>query len=164
MSDIPLNSNPVGTIQPDDGISNYVTAATEKWEAAKAQAQKEPWWKIWKSVSLEKMHMVTHFLLHCLDDMVNFVAEKEIPGPDKKATVMAAIAILYDNVAKEAMPPWLKPFSSGVKYYIVSVLVASAIDWIVEKYQNGNWRTQLDPEIKAMFLPLSVLPGNPHVP
>lgn len=160
MSDVlETTSNPVGTVQPIDAINNYVEAATQKWEEAKAAAQKEPWWKIWKSVSLEKMHMVTHFLLNSLDDLVTYVADHEIPGPDKKATVLAAIAILYDNTASTAMPTWLKPFNSGVKYYIVSVLVSSAIDWIVDKYNNGQWRKTLDPQVQAMFLPCQ-LPGN----
>jgi hypothetical protein len=65
-------------------------------------------------------------------------------GPDKKATVLAAIDHLYDFVGREAVPVLLRPFASKIKNYIIYTLVAASIDWIVNKYRHGEWRDKLD--------------------
>jgi hypothetical protein len=126
-------SNPIGEPQIDGAINNYVAIMTAKWTE---EQENIPWWKFWKSKSVAK---VTKFLLGALDELIAYVDQLDLTGPDKKATVLAAVSILYDYVIREALPIWAKPFASKVKQYIVYALIASAIDWIVEKYRNGVW-------------------------
>ena len=72
-------------------------------------------------------------------DIIVYLIEK---GADKKATVLIAIANLFDYVSKEAVPMWLKPFMSGIKQFIVYTVVSILIDWIVAKYNSGDWRKE----------------------
>ena len=81
-----------------------------------------------------------------LDDFVVTVSTVIISGPDKKATVLNAVDRLYDYTVKEAMPIWMRPFAAPIKHYIVYVLVSSAIDWMVLKYQSGSWKPSLEVE------------------
>lgn len=131
MSEVLIN--PIGEPQIDGAINNYVAIMTAKWSE---NEESIPWWKFWERKSVAK---ITKFLLGALDELIAYVDQLELTGPDKKATVLAAISILYDYVIREALPIWAKPFAGKVKQYIVYALVASAIDWIVEKYRNGVW-------------------------
>jgi hypothetical protein len=61
--------------------------------------------------------------------------------------VLNALEKLYDYVIREAMPFWLRPISGTVKNLILSVIISSAIDFVVDKYRNGNWRNDLEEAI-----------------
>ena len=103
----------------------------------------------WKSSKLGLV-AVTNFLLVALDNLVNYIDDKLESGPDKKATVLASVEKLYDHVIKEAMPIWLKPLSPSIKNLIINVVLSSSIDFIVDKYRNGNWRSDLDEAIEEI--------------
>lgn len=135
-------SNPIGKIHSDQNLENFVITMSNVWDK---QREIVPWYRPFKKIQLTK---VTNFLIHVLDDVVAYVDHLEIGGPDKKATVLRVIELLYDHVIKEAMPFWLKPFANQIKQRIILELVATALDWIVEKYRNGEWRKK-DPEILA---------------
>lgn len=123
--------NPVGTVCKIDEIEFKLLEYTKIWDSLKT---KTTFWK--PKIDLSK---VTNFLLFALDDFITIVSQVVIPGPDKKATVLDAIDRLYDYTVREAMPIWMRPFAAPIKNYIVYVLVSSAIDWIVAKYQAGGW-------------------------
>lgn len=125
--------NPVGEPQIDSNINNFVSIMCSKWDE---QTDPIPWWQFWKRKSVAK---ITKFLLGALDELIAYVDQLDIGGSNKKATVLAVITILYDYVVREALPIWAKPFSNRIKYYIISVMISAAIDWIVEKYRNGVW-------------------------
>lgn len=133
------NANPVGSVHRIEEVEKKLDFYRNLWNSQRCRKS------LWvPNVSLSK---VTNFLLVALDDLVVTVSSVLIPGPDKKATVLYAIDMLYDHVIREAMPIWMRPIAGPVKHYIVYILISNAIDWMVVKYQNGNWRgkeTSLD--------------------
>ena len=146
MVELRPEANPVGQQKIDEAIDGYVQIMAAEWEAAKVAS---PWWKFWKRISFVQ---VTDFLLKALDDLIAYVDEwVDTDGADKKATVLAAVNKLYDYVIKEAMPIWMRPFAGPVKHYIVNELISPAIDWIVNKYRNGDWRKPSQEEVVAQW-------------
>ena len=130
--------NPVGAVQRINEIENKILKYQKIWDQ-----DKEKKGFIFKKPNL---NIVTNFLLMVLDDFVVTVSTVIISGPDKKATVLNAVDRLYDYTVKEAMPIWMRPFAAPIKHYIVYVLVSSAIDWMVLKYQSGSWKPSLEVE------------------
>ncbi len=145
--------NPVGTAQEIDTIEEYINSLAQLWDTLK-QGQVSKWWEFWKKLGTTKLVEVTNFLIKALDDLIALVDDKLSDGADKKATVMDAISRLYDYIIAGALPIWMKPFSGTIKDYVINGLVSSAIDWIVNKYKNGEWRKKIpDPlPVPAMRL------------
>lgn len=142
------NANPIGEAKLDEAIDGYIEIMAAKWDAGKA---KVAWWKVWTRTKLGFNH-VTDFLLEALDELIAYVDEwVDTNGADKKATVLNAISKLYDYVIKEAMPIWMRPFSPAIKTYIINGVISSAIDWIVDKYRNGDWRKPTQEEVIAQW-------------
>jgi hypothetical protein len=52
---------------------------------------------------------------------------------------LAAVGIIYDYIVVQALPFWLKPFSTRLRSLIIDTVMSIAIDWIVSKYNNGVW-------------------------
>lgn len=129
--------NPVGEVHWMDQIENKVLELHEKWLS---EYPDMPWYKKLFSWSKPSLYRVTMFLIDSLDELIHTVDDLIEAGPDKKATVLAAIDHLYDFVGREAVPFLLRPFATAIKNYIVYTLIAAAIDWIVDKYRNGEWR------------------------
>lgn len=127
------NANPVGVPHRVEEIDRKVQFYCRLWDS---QRNFRSLWV--PKVSLSR---VTNFLMVALDDMVVTIASVVLSGPDKKATVLAAIERLYDYTVREAMPFWMRPIAAPVKQYIVYVLVSSAIDWMVAKYKSGSWKS-----------------------
>jgi len=152
-------SNPVGAVIADEGIDNFITVMSSVWDSEKEDV---PWYKPWKRISFTR---VTDFLMKSLDDLIAYVDDYvDANGADKKATVLDAISRLYDYVVVEAMPIFLKPFAGSIKNYIINDLISTAIDWIVDKYRNGEWRKKDSAELKALWAAevaaLSAVPGG----
>jgi len=145
MSDYIKDANPVGTAYVDENIDNFVSIMSAEWDAAKEGI---PWWAFWRRISFTR---VTTFLLGTLDELIAYVDDTLDAGPDKKATVLDAIDRLYTYVVAEALPIWLKPFAGIIKNYIVNEVMSPAIDWIVDKYRNGDWRKKTAPELAAQW-------------
>ena len=142
------SANPVGEIKIDEAIDTYVKIMAAEWDKGK---KKVAWWKVWTKTKLEFNH-VTDFLLEALDELIAYVDEwVDIHGADKKATVLAAVDTLYDYVIREAMPIWMKPLAGPIKNYIINGMVSPAIDWIVNKYRNGEWRKPTQKELVAQW-------------
>lgn len=147
--------NPIGTITSVPGFDLLVDKMKEMWTQFKTNVKKID------------LSAVTEFLTQCLDDMIVFLVEHEIPGADKKATVLAAISKLYDFVITGVLPFWLRPFSGWVKDYIINVQVSHMIDWIVAKYNNGSWHPEATTNVLkkySMSKELFGVPGDhrPH--
>jgi hypothetical protein len=134
--------NPVGVVQRIDEIENKILKYQKIWDQ-----NKEKKGFLFKRPNL---HKVTNFLLMVLDDFVVTVSTVIISGPDKKATVLNAVDRLYEYTVKEAMPIWMRPLAAPIKHYIVYVLVSSAIDWMVVKYQSGSWKPSLEVEFLSI--------------
>ena len=138
--DLKLQSlpNDVGTDQDLESVNDAINALAQHWEDFTGSVEKS-WWQFWKR-GKTTLFSVTKFLLFSLDNLIQFVDDLIKGGPDKKATVMAAVEKLYDYVIKEAMPIWLKPFSGAIRKFILNVIVSTSIDWIVSKYREGSWQ------------------------
>ncbi|RDJ35507.1 MAG: hypothetical protein DWQ19_11870 [Crenarchaeota archaeon] len=127
-----LNADPVGEVKKTEQVEGFVEELKRKWDEVKDALGDKG------RVSLV---YVTKFLLGTLDGLIVFVdallsAEK---GEDKKATVIAAVVVLYDYIVAQAIPFWLKPFANSIKYFIIYTVISVAIDWIVSKYREGAW-------------------------
>lgn len=139
-------ADPVGTPIQNSEIEQVIDTMQKTWDETKETV---PWWKFWKKVDLIPL---VNFLINCLDDLVAYVDQiVDTSGADKKATVLLAMGLIYDYVAKEALPFWLKPFSQSIRAFILSVIISSVIDWMINKYRNGSWRQRLPVEIKAQW-------------
>lgn len=104
-------------------------------------AMKTSWASI-KSTIGNNRAKITEFLLNALDSLIVYLVNFDIPGNDKKAIVLTVMNDLYDYIVASALPFWLRPFGRLVKDFVISVLVAHAIDWIVSKYKNGEWNKE----------------------
>ena len=138
-------ANPVGEVQIDEAIENYIQFLMAEWEESKEDT---PWWKFWQRLSMVR---VTDFLLNSLDDLIAYVDQILDLGPDKKATVMEAISKVYDFVVREGLPIWLSPFATKIKALIMEEVISPAIDWIVAKYRSGNWVPTPATELAAQW-------------
>lgn len=131
--------NPIGNVVVVPGFNAIVAKMQEAWAALKAAAGKVD------------MTDVTAFLTQCLDNLIVYLVQHDIPGPDKKATVLAAIDKLYDTVITGVLPFYLRPFSGWIKDYIVNAQMSHLIDWIVSKYQSGSWSPATSTAVLAKY-------------
>lgn len=130
------HANPIGAVHHIEEIEDKIVGYSRLWDE---QNQKNSNW--FKKINFSK---VTFFLIVALDDLILTVNKFSIPGADKKATVLSGLDRLYEYVMQEGMPVWLRHVFGPIKQYIIYVLVSFAIDWIVEKYKNGEWRKNLE--------------------
>lgn len=130
-------ANPIG--RATTALEPHILKLAEQWNEENP-APKKKWWEFWKRGRTHLMVAVS-FLINCVDDLIQKVDDYvDLDGPDKKATVLRAIEILYDHIIKEVLPIWLKPVAGRVKYLIIYVWISYAIDFIVQKYRDGLWR------------------------
>lgn len=150
MDEIKDTTNPVGTSSFGEEIQNFIEAMKALWDSSNPTI---PWWKFWKKVNFAR---VVNFLIGCLDQLIEFVEQTAIPGPDKKATVLEAVGKIYDYIIAEAMPFWLRPFSGKIRNFIINVLISNFIDWSVAKYKKGSWRPTPKEQLAAQWFSLKV--------
>ncbi len=149
MAEIKTESNPVGEPLENDDIATYVEIVKSEWDVQMQDSVKAPWWKFWTKIS---MTPITNFMLGALDDLIAYVDQVvDTTGPQKKATVLAAVGQIYDYISKEAFPVWFAPFSATIRTYVLDHVVATAIDWMVQKYRNGDWRKKDIAEIQSLW-------------
>jgi len=127
--------SPIGVARYSDQLNEFIGELKQRWDNAQIS---------FSSKGTAIFGYITTFLLDSLDRLIVFidVAMDGEAGADKKATVMAAIAILYDYISV-AFPFWLKPFAPMIKKFIIYTLIAIAVDWIVAKYKDGSWGNKL---------------------
>lgn len=131
--------HPVGEIKSTNEVQEFVDVMSKEWDEGKVTTN-QSFWKNWLGFSKTSMVNVTKFLIYCLDGLIILVDKLIDGGPDKKATVLFAIANLYDHIAKDALPFLAKPWAGGIKAFIVYTVISLAIDFIVSKYKEGTWR------------------------
>lgn len=124
------SADPVGKTHKMESVEVLLQTYMRIWNQSK---QRRAWIKFDSS-------KITNFLMKALDDFIVAVDESGMLGPDKKATVLFAVARLYDYVVREGMPVWMAPFAGVVKQYVIYVLISNSIDWIVSKYKEGGWK------------------------
>jgi hypothetical protein len=138
---INISSDPVGKVVNVPGLSNLIDQMKESWTKLKEQLGKVNW------------SVATAFLTQCLDSIVVYLVEHNVPGQDKKATVLDAISKVYDWVTLSVLPFYLRPFSRLIKMFVINVILSNTIDWIVSKYNSGSWHPQATSEVyKAWML------------
>jgi len=138
--DIKSKSNPIGIIQNIPELEQKIKNLMQKWDE-KIKVVSASWLYYFGAKGKVTLSLATSFLLFALDELITAANEVLISGPDKKATVLSGLDKLYEYVIKEALPIWLRPFASVVKQYVIYSLASYAIDYIVLKYKNGNWKT-----------------------
>lgn len=131
--------NPIGEAKPTPEIQEFVDNMAKEWDSGKTTTS-QSFWSKWLGFSKTSLVSVTKFLIYCLDGLIILVDKLIEGGPDKKATVLAAVAGLYDYIAADALPFLAKPWAGGIKTFIVYTVVSLAIDFIVAKYREGAWR------------------------
>lgn len=140
--------HPVGDIVKDDNLEKFIEAMVAVWDENKVVPH---WWQFWKKVNF---HKIANFLINCLDDLISYFIAHNIPGADKKATVLHVLGRVYDVIIVGVMPLYLKPFSLAIRSFILNVVVSSAIDWIVDKYAKGEWRPKPEEQVVAQWVQL----------
>lgn len=155
-----VEANPIGEVKLDENIELYVQALNAEWEE---QREGIPWWKFWKRITFTP---VVDFLLKALDELIAYVDDVLESGADKKATVLRAVEMVYEYIVKEAMPIWLRPFAGKVKEIVILQVISPAIDWMVDKYRNGDWRKKDAEEVIAQWQLKAQMFGVPggHLP
>ncbi len=138
-----IKSNPIGNAQDIPEFNDKIQDLSQKWDQ-NLKYSSENWMVSWGIKSRATLSLATGFLLGALDELVITVDLLLENGPDKKATVLSGLDRLYEYVMKEALPIWLRPFASVVKNYIIYSLASFAIDYIVSKYKDGNWRSKIN--------------------
>tara|TARA_Y100000034_G_scaffold134066_1_gene201503 strand:+ start:9594 stop:10142 length:549 start_codon:yes stop_codon:yes gene_type:complete len=136
-----MTTNPVGEVKFIDQIEEYLNGLLEQWRIENPPTS---WWRLWSKAKIGFVK-ITAFLLNAIDELIQLSEDLVDLGPDKKATVMDAISRLYDWIVKEALPIWLKPWSPAIKNFIINVVISYAIDWIVGKYNTGEFVVEGDP-------------------
>jgi hypothetical protein len=132
--------NPVGEVKQVEAVDVIVKSLITQWTEENPKPQ---WWKFWGKGHI--VYKATRFILDALDILIIAVEKELASGPEKKAAVLAACAFIYDFIVANALPLWAKPFSSKIRAFIIYVLIATAIDWMVEKYRNGLWKQPEEP-------------------
>ena len=133
-------SNPVGVVQFLPEVEALVSSLTSEWQQTLIDTEQPKWWQFWRrGTALQAAAM---FVINSVDKLVDCVEGLIDVGPDKKATVMHAVGLLFDYVVRECMPIYLKPFAGKLKHLIVEVIIGNAIDWMVAKYREGAWKEE----------------------
>ena len=93
--------------------------------------------------SLNKRYILdcTVFLVSTLDDLIVFVQAHIQKGSDKKAVVMSMSSDIFDYIAVQAFPVWLRPFAPVIKEIVVSIVISQLVEFIVKKYKEGVWNS-----------------------
>lgn len=124
-------ANPVG-VSYLDLIKKEIDEVIAVWNQHNPTSS---WWSRAKGAWVSAVK----FVMRATDYLIKVVEEKVPGGANKKATVMAAIGLLYDSIVAPLLPAYLKPVNSRIKVFVLNVLVSLTIDFIVEKYRDGSW-------------------------
>jgi hypothetical protein len=128
--------NPIGEVQQDETIKQYIQSRVVEWQNVKETIQPK-WWQFWKTGTV--LCAATKFCIEALDYVIDHVDSIDISNPDKKATALSVMSVFYDYIIREALPIWLKPFAKSIKQILIYSVCSVIIDWIVKKYRDGSW-------------------------
>lgn len=122
-------------------VHQYIANLQRLWDEQLSAAPVISAWKFWKRPVT--VHVVTLFLLECLDYLVQSVDKMALRGAAKKGIVLSVLSALYDSTITTALPVWLKPFSGAVRTLIIYTFLSNTIDFTVKKYHNAIWGSDL---------------------
>jgi len=131
-------TDPVGNTVTLSAMDAKVDELMTKW--TEQNPAPEGWFGKIKNAVKASYSKITRFLIDSVDELVLIVEGLVDLGPDKKATVLAAVEKLYDAIVAKSLPTWAKPFSPIIRKFVINVLVSSTIDFIVGKYKEGAWK------------------------
>lgn len=117
----------------------YLSSLKSQWDAQNPKSSS------WLSLNKSYILNCTVFLVSMLDDLIVFVQAHIQKGSDKKAVVLSMSADVFDHIAVQAFPVWLKPFAPVIKEIVVSIVISQLVEFIVSKYKEGVWRVTDDP-------------------
>lgn len=133
-------ADPVGTPQQDI-VEKYIAELQKRWdEQARPPVS---WWKFWARPIISE-HAVS-FLLHCVDFLVLALDQTLLVAEDKKATVLAILAALFNYIVIPVLPIWAKPFSAQIETLVVTIIMSALIDLLCNKYHSAVWATATPP-------------------
>lgn len=141
--DVQTTLAPVGKVAAVPGLDTLIAQMKKVWVDTKVTLGK----------AITNVHVV-QFMTNVLDGLIVYLIEHDIPGQDKKATVMNYMSTMYDYVVSASLPLMLRPFAGMIKNFVINVLVSHAIDWVVSKYKDGNWNAAT---VNAMFTQQQVM-------
>ena len=114
------------------------------WNSSETSAdtpEDRQWWEFWKIDKSRKkgLLVVGRYLLEGLDDFIRIAKSKGNPIT-YKATILDSVGSLYDAVITGAKVPWwVKPFKGSLKSMVINVLASLLIDYIVKRYDTGQF-------------------------
>jgi hypothetical protein len=126
--------NPVGEVKQVLAVDNLVKSLTDKWAVENPTPK---WWQVWKKGTA--LYKIVNFIFNAVDDLIVAVEKELANGPEKKAVVLAACCVIYDFIVANALPLWIKPWAGKIRVFVIYTLIATAIDFLVEKYRSGAW-------------------------
>lgn len=114
-------------------LESYLNDLKTRWDA---EGVTETGWFF---IAKRRLVKGTAFIIHCIDELIQFVEDLIPEGKDKKAAVMSVLEKLYDYVITPAFPIFLKPFAPAIKKIVLDIIISVAIDFFVGKYNAGFW-------------------------
>jgi ABC-type cobalt transport system substrate-binding protein len=138
-----MEVNPVG-VADVEVIRDRIDEVIEAWMVDHPEVKS--WWR---RISVGWIEVVG-FLVKAGDYFIKTIDKVLDSGPDKKATVMAAMEEVYDYIVPNLLPIWLKPFSGQVKNFVFGVLINFIVDYFVGKYRAGEWNNVDVTQMKFM--------------
>lgn len=83
------------------------------------------------------------FLMSSLDDLIIYAQKHIEKGSDKKQVVMAMSGNIFDHMVKSSFPIWIVPLIPVIKKIVIDVVLSEMIEFIVKKYNEGQWLTPI---------------------
>lgn len=129
-----MNQLSIGEVQDViQQLEGYLQDFKARWDLQKPKIQS------WLSLPHSYVLQIFNFIVSAADELILFLATTNLANTDKKSAVMAVLNNLYDYVAAQALPIWLRPFNGSIKKILINVLISNLIDFMVEKYKSGFW-------------------------
>ena len=82
----------------------------------------------WQTVSSKDFVSGIKYLINSLD------------GKSKKEIVIYIISALFDEIIVKNLPIYLFPFNKIIRIFIFKIVIDQGIDFIVNKYKQGDWK------------------------
>lgn len=85
-------------------LESYLNDLKTRWDAENITETG------WLFIAQKRLVRGTAFIIHCIDELIQFVEDLIPEGKDKKAAVMSVLEKLYDYVIAPAFPIFFKAF------------------------------------------------------
>jgi len=130
----PVGKSHVGILDPQ------VKKVIALWEK---DNPKPRWYQFWKRIQ-GGWYLAVRYIIAAVDFFIREIEDKLDNGPDKKASVLAALGQVYDAIVPFVLPIFLRPFNTQIKIFVIDVVASLLIDFIVGKYRDGSWHKDIE--------------------